>query len=140
MTGDFRGATFGPFADALKGMKRLRSQLGKTVYGVLGNHDTIRMVRGLEEKGIRILLNECEPIVRGGDNIEKAASDIHPDDFSILLSHIPEVYRQAAHAGFDPLLSGYTHGGQIVCLVLSQSHCRRSYRDGSDRGRGNIKI
>ena len=131
ITGDYRGATFGPFADALEGMKRLRSHLRKTVYGVLGNHDTIRMVPGLEEMGIRILLNECDPISRGReriylagiddahfyrvDNIEKAASNIPPDAFSILLSHTPEVYRQAAHAGFDLLLSGHTHGGQI-CL------------------------
>ena len=35
--------------------------------------------------------------------------------FSILLSHTPEIYRQAAHAGFDVLLAGHTHGGQI-CL------------------------
>jgi uncharacterized protein len=131
ITGDYRGATFGPFADALKGMKRLRSHLRKTVYGVLGNHDTIRMVPGLEGMGIRILLNECEPIFRNGeriylagiddahyyrvDNIEKAASNIPGNVFSILLSHTPEVYRQAAHAGFDLLLSGHTHGGQI-CL------------------------
>jgi uncharacterized protein len=32
-----------------------------------------------------------------------------------LLSHTPEIYRQATHAGFDLLLSGHTHGGQI-CL------------------------
>jgi len=131
ITGDYRGATFGPFADALEGMKRLRSHLRKTVYGVLGNHDTIRMVPGLEEMGIRILLNECDPISRGReriylagiddahfyrvDNIEKAASNIPPDAFSILLSHTPEVYRHAAHGGFDLLLSGHTHGGQI-CL------------------------
>jgi uncharacterized protein len=38
-----------------------------------------------------------------------------PDEFSILLSHTPEVYQQAAHAEFDLLLSGHTHGGQI-CL------------------------
>jgi predicted MPP superfamily phosphohydrolase len=49
------------------------------------------------------------------DNIEKAASGIPHDGFSILLSHTPEVYRQAAHAGFDVFLSGHTHGGQI-CL------------------------
>jgi hypothetical protein len=105
ITGDYRGATFGPFDDALEGMKRLRSHLGKRVYGVLGNHDTIRMVPGLEEMGIRILLNECDPISKGGkniylagiddahyyrvDNIEKAASNIPPDAFSILLSHTP---------------------------------------------------
>jgi len=131
ITGDFRGATFGPFDAALEGMRRLRSRLRKPIYGVLGNHDTIRMVPGLEEMGIRMLLNECEPIRRGTDriylagiddahyyrvdNIEKAAANIPHDGFSILLSHTPEIYRQAAHAGFDLLLSGHTHGGQI-CL------------------------
>jgi len=131
ITGDYRGTTFGPFDVALEGMKRLRSHLGKTVYGVLGNYDTIRMVPGLEEMDIRVLLNECESIARGEDsiclagiddahyyrvdNIEKAAANIPSDAFSILLSHTPEVYRHAADAGFDLMLSGHTHGGQI-CL------------------------
>jgi len=35
--------------------------------------------------------------------------------FSILISHTPEIYRQAAHANFNVLLGGHTHGGQI-CL------------------------
>ena len=131
LTGDYRGPTFGPFDAALAGMKRLRAGLREPVYGVLGNHDTIRMVPGLEEMGIRMLLNECVPIARDGqtiylagiddahyfrvDNIEKAAAEIPHDGFSMLLSHTPEIYRQAAHAGFDLLLSGHTHGGQI-CL------------------------
>ena len=34
---------------------------------------------------------------------------------SILLSHTPEAYRHAAHADFDLMLCGHTHGGQI-CL------------------------
>jgi predicted MPP superfamily phosphohydrolase len=42
-------------------------------------------------------------------------SQLPGDEFSILLSHTPEIYRQAAHADFDLLLSGHTHGGQI-CL------------------------
>ena len=131
LTGDYRGATFGPFDAALEGLARIQSHLKGSVYGVLGNHDTIRMVPRLEEMGIRMLLNECEAIFRGDeaiylagiddahyyrvDNIEKAASEIPDDGFSILLSHTPEIYRQAAHAGFDLLLSGHTHGGQI-CL------------------------
>jgi hypothetical protein len=77
-----------------------------------------------------MLLNECETIVRDNerihlagiddahyyrvDNIEKAASAIPHGEFSILLSHTPEIYRQAAHADFK-LLCGHTHGGQI-CL------------------------
>jgi len=131
ITGDFRGATFGPFDAALEGLKRLQAILRGPVYAVLGNHDTILMVPDLEEMGMRVLLNECEPISRGSenvylagiddahyyrvDNIEKAASHIPQGGFSILLSHTPEIYRQAAHAGFDLLLSGHTHGGQI-CL------------------------
>jgi uncharacterized protein len=131
LTGDFRGRTFGPFDTTLDGLVRVTSHLTAPVYGVLGNHDTICMVPGLEAMGIRMLLNESEQIVRGGeriylsgiddahyyrvDNIEKAASEIPDEAFSILLSHTPEIYRQAAHAGFDLLLSGHTHGGQI-CL------------------------
>ena len=42
-------------------------------------------------------------------------AQIRQSEFSILLSHTPEIYRQAAHAGFDIMLSGHTHGGQI-CL------------------------
>jgi uncharacterized protein len=131
LTGDYRGQTFGPYEEALSGMSRICAKIRKPIYGVLGNHDTIRMIPGLEDIGIRMLLNECEMIERGNqrihlagiddahfyraDNIEKAASGIPSDEFSILLSHTPEIYRQAAHADFDLLLSGHTHGGQI-CL------------------------
>jgi predicted MPP superfamily phosphohydrolase len=131
LTGDYRGATYGPFESALAAIEVLCRSLHGPLYGVLGNHDTIRMVPGLEEMGIRMLLNECAPIARGGetiylagiddahyyrvDNIQEAAAEIPHDAFSILLSHTPEIYRQAAHAGFDLLLSGHTHGGQI-CL------------------------
>ncbi len=131
MTGDYRGKTFGPFEPALDGVGRVRSHLKGPVYGVLGNHDTIRMVPRLEAMGVRMLLNECELIGRDDqqiflagvddahfyrmDNIEKAAIRIPDGAFSILLSHTPEIYRQAAHAHFRLMLSGHTHGGQI-CL------------------------
>ncbi|MGH9691624.1 MAG: metallophosphoesterase [Candidatus Acidiferrales bacterium] len=131
LTGDFRGETYGPFDAAIEGLARVRPHLQGPVYGVLGNHDTIRMVPELEEMGIRMLLNESDRLIRGGqliylvgiddahyyrvDNIEKAGSDVPQDGISILLSHTPEIYRQAAHAGFNVLLCGHTHGGQI-CL------------------------
>ncbi len=131
MTGDYRGLTYGPYQSALQGLAELRQALHGEIYGVLGNHDTILMAPDLERMGVRMLLNEHVALERGGarvfltgiddahfyrvDNIEKAAAEIPHDDFSILLSHTPEVYRQAAHAGFDLMLSGHTHGGQI-CL------------------------
>ena len=131
LTGDYRGETFGPFEAAMDGVGRVRGHLREPIYAVLGNHDTIQMVPGLEAMGIRILLNESEVIARGDqrihlagvddahfyrmDNIEKASMQIPDGEFSILLSHTPEIYRQAAHANFDLMLSGHTHGGQI-CL------------------------
>jgi predicted MPP superfamily phosphohydrolase len=131
LTGDYRGQSFGPFAATIEGMARMRESLAGPVRGVLGNHDTIRMVPALEEMGIRMLLNEAETLVRGDqrihlvgiddahyyrvDNIEKAVAQLPGGELSILLSHTPEIYRQAAHADFDLLLSGHTHGGQI-CL------------------------
>jgi predicted MPP superfamily phosphohydrolase len=131
LTGDYRGKNFGPFEATLNGVARVRAHLKEPVYGVLGDHDTIQMVPGLEAMGIRMLLNESGVIVRGdqqiylagiddahcfkADDIEKAALNIPSGEFSILLSHTPEIYRQAAHADFNLLLSGHTHGGQI-CL------------------------
>jgi uncharacterized protein len=112
-------------------MARLCLALKRPIYGVLGNHDTIRMVPGLEDMGIQMLLNENLSIERHNqriylagiddahfyrvDNIEKAAIGVPCGDFSILLSHTPEVYQQASYADFNLLLSGHTHGGQI-CL------------------------
>jgi hypothetical protein len=130
-TGDYRGKSFGPYEETLLGMARVCAELRKPLYGVLGDHDTIRMTPGLEEIGIRMLLNESITIERDNQHIylagiddahfyrtgkiEKVASEIPRDEFSILLSHTPEIYRQAAYADFNLLLSGHTHGGQI-CL------------------------
>lgn len=45
------------------------------IYGVLGNHDTIQMVPAMEAMGIKILLNECEAIVRGDQRIHLSGID-----------------------------------------------------------------
>jgi len=131
LTGDYRAKTFGPHEASVAGTAQVCAAVKGPVYAVLGNHDTIRMVPALEDAGIRMLVNESLTIERGGaqihlagiddahfyrmDNIEKAAANIPPDAFSILISHTPEIYRQAAHADFNLLLAGHTHGGQI-CL------------------------
>ena len=131
LTGDYRAKTWGPHEAAISGVARVRAAVRGEVYGVLGNHDTILMVPALETVGITMLINEGKIIERAGerihlagiddahyyrmDNLDKAAADIPPGAFSILITHTPEIYRQAAHADFDVLLSGHTHGGQI-CL------------------------
>jgi len=131
LTGDFRGETYGPYEQAMDGMRQVRPHLQGDVYAVLGNHDTICMVPGLEAMGVRMLLNEKVKLEREGahiylagiddahyyraDNIEKAADAIPEGAVSILLAHTPEIYRHAAHADFNLMLCGHTHGGQI-CL------------------------
>lgn len=155
LTGDFRYRTFGPFAGALAALGRLRPHLGERVYAVLGNHDSIRMVPGIEALDIRVLMNESEPIRRGEaaiylagiddahyfgtHSLHRAAHDIPDDACAVLLSHTPEPYRHAAHADFSLMLCGHTHGGQI-CLpggvpIITDSDAPRRYARGPWRYR-----
>ncbi len=131
LTGDYRAQTFGTIDKSIAGMQRLIAMLKQPIYGVLGNHDSIRMLPALESMGVTMLMNETIKLERNGesiflagvddphyfrvDNLEKAAQTIPTGAVSLLLSHTPEIYRQAAHADFDIMLCGHTHGGQI-CL------------------------
>jgi predicted MPP superfamily phosphohydrolase len=151
LTGDYRAETFGPHQAAVEGLQHVRDQLGGQVYGVLGNHDTIRMLPAIEAMGIRILMNEQVAVERDGeaiylagvddphyfraDNLEKAADAIPDGSISILLSHTPEIYKMARHADFNIMLCGHTHGGQI-CLpggiaVVNNAACRREFCSGA---------
>jgi len=131
LTGDYRFLTHGPHRNALLGLERLRRDITADVYAILGNHDPVAMVRPIESMGIRLLLNENVPLERDGqrfwlagiddphyfcaDNLEKAYEGIPDEAVSVLLAHSPEIYRHAAYVGFDVMLCGHTHGGQI-CL------------------------
>jgi len=131
ITGDFRAKTYGPVDAVLEAAERIRPHINSPVYAVLGNHDTIGLVPDLEALGITLLLNESIRLERDGksiylagvddahyyrtDNIDSARRMIPAEAISILLSHSPELYRHAAHAGFALMLCGHTHGGQI-CL------------------------
>ncbi|OMH39003.1 metallophosphoesterase [Motiliproteus sp. MSK22-1] len=151
LTGDYRASTSGPIDQLFPMMERLAGVLTAPVYAVLGNHDSIRMVSVMESLGIRMLLNESVCLQRNEqqlsiagiddahyyrvDNLEKAAEDIPKGSFSILLSHTPEIYRQATHAGFRVMFCGHTHGGQI-CLpggvpIILEAHCPRTLGRGS---------
>ena len=145
LTGDYRAQTHGEIDSAVAGMQQLVTMLKQPIYGVLGNHDSIRMLPALESMGIIMLMNGVtilekddaqiflagvdDPHYFRVDNLEKAARDIPEQAVSLLLSHTPEIYRQAAHADFDVMFCGHTHGGQI-CLpggipLTLDSNCPR---------------
>jgi len=131
LTGDYRFRTSGDAGVAIHNMGRLRASLAGEVYAVLGNHDSVLMLPELERMGISVLMNEHVRLERSGaalylagvddahyfgvENLEKALAAIPADGATVMLSHTPEIFRQAAHAAVDLLLCGHTHGGQI-CL------------------------
>ena len=101
------------------------------VFAVLGNHDRFSMAQTLAGFGFKVLNNDKVCLERdgeriyivgvddchyfGADDLESAVSGIESDAFKILVSHSPEIYKNADDHGFDLLLAGHTHGGQI-CL------------------------
>jgi predicted MPP superfamily phosphohydrolase len=129
LTGDYRFLTYGPHEAAMQGLARLCEVLQRDVYAVLGNHDSIVMARPIEALGVQLLMNESVPLKRGNstvylagiddphyfaaDNLAQAYEGIPDETVSILLAHSPEIYRRAAYVGFDVMLCGHTHGGQI---------------------------
>lgn len=150
MTGDFRARTWGDFNAALDSLEQVRESITGEVYAILGNHDSIRMVPYMEKMRIHMLINESVTLDRNGqsiylsgiddphyyrsDNMERACDSVPRESTSILLSHSPEIYKQAASARFDLMLCGHTHGGQI-CLpggipLMVNANCPRQYCKG----------
>jgi len=131
ITGDFADHAAGYFHDCLEDIRRLGQALGPGALAILGNHDIIEIVPHLEEAEMRVLLNENIAIERDGHQLwfagiddphfyrthdfEAARRGIPQGACSILLSHSPTTYDEARHYGFNLMLSGHTHGGQI-CL------------------------
>ncbi len=152
LTGDYHNDVHAPFASSLEAMRRFVPLLHPVRFAILGNHDYLGKVAPLEEAGLPFLLNEASFIERGGSRIalcgiddphffhthdlEKVRSGIPEDAPSILLSHSPETFREAAGLGFDLMLSGHTHGGQIclpggIPVYRNAPGCRREHLAGS---------
>ena len=105
-------------------------QVRHGIYGVLGNHDSWKIVEPLEQLGVQMLINEHATIAIGDAALQITGVDdphaFYTDavvqtirdevtGFRVMLAHTPEVADLAAAAGCDLYLTGHTHGGQI-CL------------------------
>jgi predicted MPP superfamily phosphohydrolase len=141
LTGDFRTCTFSDHSGATAATIEMLNEVEAPRYAILGNHDSLAKVPTMEAAGIQFLLNEHVVLRRGDDalhlvgiddpnfykshNFEHALRGVPADACKVLLSHSPETYRDADQLGFDFLMAGHTHGGQI-CLpggrVLVHDH------------------
>lgn len=88
---------------------------------------TSDLERGLKEMGWRSLTNAAEIVDVAGAAVRVAGMDDpyldrhdtsvlrrRPEDaLAVALVHAPDVVSQAVLAGFDLILSGHTHGGQV---------------------------
>jgi uncharacterized protein len=117
----------GPAADVLGGLAAPHG-----VFGVLGNHDDDRdMPAALEEHGIQMLRDARTRIVIKGEpldligirywtrriaDIARLARGAAPA--AILLAHTPARLAEATALDLPLMLSGHTHGGQVVLPVL----------------------
>jgi predicted MPP superfamily phosphohydrolase len=116
------------------------------VFGILGNHDEYRIAEVLDGFGVNMLINEHVCLEREGDKVylvgvddcyffraaelEEAGVGIEDNAFKIILSHSPDLYKEAARAGYSLYLAGHTHGGQI-CLpgeiaMITHTHAPRN--------------
>jgi predicted MPP superfamily phosphohydrolase len=98
------------------------------VFAILGNHDDDRdMPAALTAKGFHVLRDQRTRIVVRGEGLELAgirfwtrrAVDIakvlrRARDTVILLAHDPRRLVEASALGVPLVLSGHTHGGQVV--------------------------
>jgi len=113
----------GPVAELLA---PLRARDG--VFAILGNHDDDRdMPAALARKGFTVLKDQRTRIVIRGERLEIAGvrfwtrriTDIarvlrKATDTTILLAHDPRRLTEAAALDVPVVLSGHTHGGQVV--------------------------
>ncbi len=133
--GDFVNANvreITPFAEAFSAL-----EAPSGVFGVLGNHDYYTgspdiVAREVTSCGIKILRNENIEVKKNGARIcilgvddigryttaamvmDKAAASAPSGVVRILLCHRPYFIQEAAERNVRLVLSGHTHGGQIV--------------------------
>lgn len=131
ITGDFNNFTVHEDGTALAEMAKLIEGFSAPIFGVLGNHDSLRDIPTLEAMGVRILLNESvklthnnaewhlagidDPNIFRTHDLAKALLTKTKSSLTVLLAHSPSIHHEAASHDVDIVLCGHTHGGQI-CL------------------------
>lgn len=130
--------------DVMTELGRLTAPLG--VYAIRGNHDNIAgpiiTSQELRRNGLKELTNTGAWITRDTDRIwlcgiddmgtgfpdvQAALREAKTEDVAILLSHNPDIAETLADPRVSLVLSGHTHGGQIVLPLIGAPIVPSSY-------------
>jgi len=64
---------------------------------------------------------DYQPFYKRARYLTGADKLIVPGAANLLLSHNPDVFPVAVRQGFDAVVSGHTHGGQVTVEILNQT-------------------
>ena len=141
ITGDLISGPRDPLDACIRQLARLKADAG--VFGCMGNHERFAKVEDYTERecarrGIRFLRLQNQILRFGSAELNLAGCDyyswrqrdrylagmdrlVKPATVNILLQHNPDVFPVAAGQGYNLLLAGHTHGGQVTVEILEQS-------------------
>lgn len=129
MTGDH---TVSKTADSMLHLKQIAARFARLAptYAIEGNWDVPLDMIALRQGGVKVLADRA--IAASADGRARVglrqvwwnARSVQPvprEDsarYNVLLCHRPELFDQASRAGYDLMLSGHTHGGQVRMPVF----------------------
>jgi predicted MPP superfamily phosphohydrolase len=140
-TGDLISGPADPLDACIRQLARVKTDAG--TLACMGNHE--RYVRAesyaarqAARQGIQFLRSEARALRFGGATLNVAGSDfeslrnranylagmerfVAPGAVNVLLQHNPDTFPAAARRGYNLLLAGHTHGGQVTFEILDQS-------------------
>jgi predicted MPP superfamily phosphohydrolase len=140
-TGDLISGHSDPLDACIRQLARVKSDAG--MLACMGNHERYIRAEGYAARqaasaGVRFLRGEAQQLRFGSAVLNVAGSDfqshrerknylagmeqhVAPGALNILLQHNPDVFPAAAAKGYNLLLAGHTHGGQVTVEILDQS-------------------
>ncbi len=86
-------------------------------HSVLAEHGVeLLIIRGvrIERHGESLWLAGVDDLTYGEPDLAAALAGVRDEEPIVLLSHHPDMFREAAWVGVDLTLAGHTHGGQIT--------------------------
>ena len=141
MTGDLITQMGDPLDGTIAEIGRLRADAG--VLGCLGNHEIYARCEAYATSeaakvGVNFLRQRAVPLRWGKGTLNIAGVDfqrfsnrhqylrgaehlILPGASNILLSHNPDVFPSAVLTGYDAVIGGHTHGGQVTVEIVNQT-------------------